>query len=446
MESCILDVFRTTPQAPRNNRHETERGFPVKKQARAKSAPSPADVERFDPAPGSGLSAAQVEQRKREGLCNTQPKPITKTVWQILRDNIFTLFNAFNFAVAACLLLVGAYENILFLGIVIANSFISIIQELRSKHMVEKLSVISLPRTTVVRGGAEKEVAVEEMVLDDVTVLTAGRQICADSIVLDGEIEANEALLTGESEPIAKRAGDALLSGSFVVSGRCRARVEHVGADNYASRLAADAKTYKKHRSILLDSLNKIVKFTSIFVLPVGALLFLHAHFILDSGIADSVSSTAAAILGMMPKGLVLLTTASLVLGVIRLARKQTLVQELFCIETLSRVDVLCLDKTGTLTQGRMTVNKIVPLDESVLPAPLSPCLGSFIQALDDNNATFQALAAHFTEPEEGLSPQCKTPFSSARKWSSVTFEGKGTVIVGAPDVLLRGRGFPPPP
>ena len=280
--------------------------------------------------------------------------------------------------------------------------------------------------------------------LDDILVLRMGGQICADAIVAAGEVEVNEALLTGEAEPIRKSRGDMLLSGSFVVSGACRARVEHIGSENYATKIALDAKKYKKVHSDLMNALDKIVKFTSFFILPLGALLFLHARFVLDHSLEGAVVSTAAALIGMMPKGLVLLTSVSLAVGVIKLARKKTLVQELFCIENLSRVDMLCLDKTGTITQGKMTVSDILPLTAQP-PFDLEEAVGSFIGALDDNNATFLALGERF--PAQGRwRAVCRTPFSSARKWSSVTFEGRGTVLVGAPEILLRGRsGLLPP-
>ena len=394
--------------------------------------------------PDVGLTAQQVREQEARGLSNIQPSHNTKTVGQIVRDNTLTLFNLFNFALAACIALVGAYENLLFLIIIFVNSGVGIVQEIRSKRMVEKLSLISMPKAVALRDGREQAVPVEELVLDDILVLRMGGQICADAIVAAGEVEVNEALLTGEAEPIRKSRGDMLLSGSFVVSGACRARVEHIGSDNYATKIALDAKKYKKVHSDLMNALDKIVKFTSFFILPLGALLFLHARFVLDHSLEGAVVYTAAALIGMMPKGLVLLTSVSLAVGVIKLARKKTLVQELFCIENLSRVDMLCLDKTGTITQGKMTVSDILPLTAQP-PFDLEEAVGSFIGALDDNNATFLALGERF--PAQGRwRAVCRTPFSSARKWSSVTFEGRGTVLVGAPEILLRGRsGLLPP-
>lgn len=348
--------------------------------------------------PDVGLTAQQVREQEARGLSNIQPSHNTKTVGQIVRDNTLTLFNLFNFALAACIALVGAYENLLFLIIIFVNSGVGIVQEIRSKRMVEKLSLISMPKAVALRDGREQAVPVEELVLDDILVLRMGGQICADAIVAAGEVEVNEALLTGEAEPIRKSRGDMLLSGSFVVSGACRARVEHIGSDNYATKIALDAKKYKKVHSDLMNALDKIVKFTSFFILPLGALLFLHARFVLDHSLEGAVVSTAAALIGMMPKGLVLLTSVSLAVGVIKLARKKTLVQELFCIENLSRVDMLCLDKTGTITQGKMTVSDILPLTAQP-PFDLEEAVGSFIGALDDNNATFLALGGAVSRP-----------------------------------------------
>ena len=399
---------------------------------------------RLSPSPSTGLTAEEVREQEARGLKNTQPLHNTKTVGQIIRDNTLTLFNLFNFALAAAIALVGSYENLLFLLVILLNILVGIVQEIRSKRMVEKLSVISMPRARVVRDGREQEIPVEDLVLDDITVHRMGGQICADAIVAEGEIEVNEALLTGEAEPVRKQPGDWLLSGSFVVSGHCRARVEHIGADNYATKIALDAKKYKKVRSELMNALDKIVKFTSFFILPLGALLFLHSYFVLDNSLQETVTTTSAALLGMLPKGLVLLTSVSLVVGVIKLAKQQTLVQELFCIENLSRVDMLCLDKTGTITQGRMKVSDVLPLTGAP-PFEIGPAVGSFVDALQDSNATFVALQERFPRKND-WKPIARTPFSSARKWSSVTFRGEGTVLVGAPEILLRGRAFALPP
>lgn len=402
------------------------------------------DPQRLQPSLSTGLTAGQVADRKEKGLQNIQPQHQTKTVGQIFRDNIFTLFNAFNFGLAVCIAAVGAYENLLFMLVIIVNTAIGIVQEIRSKRMVENLSLISMPKAVVIRDGTEQEIAVEELVLDDVSVLCMGKQICADALVAEGEVEVNESLLTGEAEPILKKPGDLLLSGSFVVSGRCLARVEHIGTDNYATKIALSAKQYKKVHSDLMNALNKIVKFTGFFILPLGALLFLHAYFILKQPLDFSVTSTAAALLGMLPKGLVLLTSVSLMVGVIKLARKRTLVQELFCIETLSRVDILCLDKTGTITEGKMSVAEILPM-EGAEGDEVEKLAGRFVGAMEDNNATFLALRERFPALTDWKTIG-RTPFSSARKWSSASFEGHGTILLGAPERLLPGASDRLPP
>lgn len=401
------------------------------------------EPERLQPSLTAGLTEEQVAAQKQRGLQNIQPQHQTKTVGQIFRDNIFTLFNAFNFGLAVCIAAVGAYENLLFMMVIIFNTAIGIVQEIRSKRMVENLSLISMPKALVIREGREQEIAVEDLVLDDVAVLRMGKQICADALVADGEVEVNESLLTGESEPILKKPGDLLLSGSFVISGKCLARVEHIGADNYATKIALSAKKYKKVHSDLMNALNKIVKFTSVFILPLGALLFLHSYFSLAQPLQQAVTSTAAALLGMLPKGLVLLTSVSLMVGVIKLARKKTLVQELFCIETLSRVDILCLDKTGTITEGKMSVAEILPMN-GTQAAEIEMLAGRFTAAMEDNNATFLALRERFA-PAADWKVTCRTPFSSARKWSSASFEGEGTILMGAPEVLLRDAAALPP-
>lgn len=397
--------------------------------------------QRLHPAVDTGLTPEEVVRRTAQGLTNTQPEPITKSTWEIIRDNTFTLFNLFNLAIAVALILVGAYKNVLFFGVIFLNVLIGIAQELRSKKMVEKLSLIALPKANVIRGGVEKRIPVEELVLDDIIFLEAGAQVSADATVRDGTVEVNESLLTGESEPVVKGEGELLLSGSFIVSGSCHAQVEHIGADNFATKIVLAAKKYKKSHSGLMEDLNRIVKFTGFFIIPFGLLLVVHSVFALRLSLYDTVVSVSAALLGMLPKGLVLLTTLSLVVGVIKLAQKKTLVQELFCIETLSRVDTICLDKTGTLTTGTMQVHKLIELDGDYLSVPLAALVADFTAALPDKNGTAEALRAGFTHPA-GLTPVDTVPFSSARKWSAVTFKEVGTVFVGAPDILLKNQNY----
>lgn len=399
------------------------------------------DNARFNPQINTGLTGDEVRLRREQGLTNTQPDHITKTTGQILKDNLLTLFNAFNIAIAICIALVGAYKNLLFLGVVVSNSLIGIVQEIRSKRMLDRLSLISRPRSTVVRDGQEQEIPAEELVLDDIIILHAGNQVCADSIVADGNVEVNESLLTGEAEPILKTRGDMLLSGSFIVSGKCFAKAEHIGDGNFAAKIAAEAKKYKRINSRLMNSLNQIVKFTSLFIIPFGILLFFHSRNFLRQSLTDSVLTTSAALLGMFPKGLVLLASVSLTVGVIKLSKQKVLVQELYCIEILSRVDTICIDKTGTITKGQMKVTNVIPLDKGALSVSIDDAAGSFVQALDDNNSTFMALKEYF-KADKTLKPIHKTPFSSARKWSSVTFESIGTIIIGAPEILLQDQDY----
>ena len=392
-------------------------------------------VSRFQPDPAQGLSAAQVQTRRRQHLQNNAPEPVGRSTGVIFKENICTLFNLFNVLIALALALVGAWSNLVFLLIITLNTCLGIAQELRAKKLVDKLSLLSRPTAHVVRDGVACEVAVSDLVLDDVLILQSGQQICADATVLSGTIEANEALLTGESDPVAKQPGDGVLSGSFVVSGRCRARVEHVGADNYAAQLAHEAKQHKKIHSELMASMQKVTRFTGFFIGPLGLVLLLEALFLQHTALNSAVVSTAAALLGMLPKGLVLLISISLAVGVARLAKKNILVQALFSLETLAHVDVLCLDKTGTLTQGTLQVESLVPLHDAP-PVDVDPLLRSFLQHTSDNNATHEALCRAF-RPGGPFTPLASVPFSSARKWSAMTFDGQGTLVLGAPERLL---------
>ena len=396
---------------------------------------------RFDADPHAGLNAEEVRQRQEAGLHNTVQKKIAKSTGQIFRENICTLFNLFNVLIAVALALVGAWSNMVFILIIALNTAIGIVQELRAKKLVEKLSLLSAPSASVVRDGAVRSLPVESLVLDDVLVLDAGSQICADAVLLEGEIEANESLLTGESDPIGKRPGDHVLSGSFVVSGKCRAQVEHVGDENYATHLSQEVKKLKQVNSELLRSMRKVTRFTGFLIVPLGILLFLEAFFLRGGALDAAVVSTAAGLLGMLPKGLVLLISISLAVGVGRLAKQKILVQDLYALEMLAHVDTLCLDKTGTITQGRMQVESLCPLGAQP-PVPFEELMGSFLHFSDDNNATFQAMAQYFSE-NRLHAPAQKVPFSSQRKWSAMTFAGLGTLVLGAPD-RLTDRPLPP--
>lgn len=386
----------------------------------------------------AGLTSAQVKRKKEEGKQNVIPEKVTKSTGQILKDNICTLFNLFNALIAIALALVGAWSNMLFILIIALNTLIRIVQELHAKKLVDRLSLLSMPTAKVIRDGQALEVPVQELVEEDVVELEAGKQVCADSVILAGEVEVNESLLTGESDPVPKSAGGHLLSGSFIVSGKCRARVEHVGAENYAAKIASEAKRLRGVHSELLSSMQKVTRFTGFFIPPLGILLFLEAFFVRGDTVNHAVVTTAAGLLGMLPKGLVLLISVSLAVGIITLSKKRVLVQELFALETLAHVDTLCLDKTGTLTQGKMQVEQVT-VTALGRRMEFEKLMGAFLQFTDDNNATFQALNAYFEKNTAFVSGQ-RIPFSSERKWSAVELKNVGYFVAGAPERLGAGR------
>lgn len=392
--------------------------------------------------PLSGLSAAEVEMRRIQGKGGSPAPRITKSRGQIIRENVFTLFHLLNFLLAALLFAVGAYSNMLFIAIIILNIIIGTAQELKAKKLVDELSLLGRPRIRVRRSGKDVPVELEEVVKDDLLVLESGNQICCDAVVVEGMLEVNESLLTGESDGVVKEEGGELLSGSFVIAGKALARVIHVGDENYAAKLANEVKREKETASELLGSMRKVTQFTSFFILPLGIVLLLEALFLRGASAEEAVVSSAAALLGMLPKGLVLLISVSLAAGVIRLAKSRILVQNIYALETLAHADVLCLDKTGTITDGRLRVCRAEPMtegstkNESFWENQADWLIKSYLAASDDNNATFQALKAWFGE-ELLLEPFCKISFSSKRKWGSVSFSTAGTVFVGAPEKLL---------
>ena len=386
----------------------------------------------------AGLTSAQVKRKKEEGKQNVIPEKVTKSTGQILKDNICTLFNLFNALIAIALALVGAWSNMLFILIIALNTLIGIVQELHAKKLVDRLSLLSMPTAKVIRDGQALEVPVQELVEEDVVELEAGKQVCADSVILAGEVEVNESLLTGESDAVPKSAGGHLLSGSSIVSGKCRACVEHVGAENYAAKIASEAKRLRGVHSELLSSMQKVTRFTGFFIPPLGILLFLEAFFVRGDTVNHAVVTTAAGLLGMLPKGLVLLISVSLTVGIITLSKKRVLVQELFALETLAHVDTLCLDKTGTLTQGKMQVEQVT-VTALGRRMEFEKLMGAFLQFTDDNNATFQALNAYFEKNTAFVSGQ-RIPFSSERKWSAVELKNVGYFVAGAPERLGAGR------
>ena len=361
----------------------------------------------------------------------------TKSTAEIIRDNVCTVFNLLNVIIAVALALVHAWSNLFFIFIIIVNTLIGIYQEIKAKKLVEKLSLLSMPVAHVLRDGRELEVHPDSVEKGDVLLLESGNVICADSRVLSGSAEINESVLTGESRPVLKRAGDDLLSGSSVISGKCRAEVIHTGEENYAAKLVSEVKKYKSANSELMSSMKKVTRITSFFIVPLGIIAFLEALLVRNMTIADAVISSSAGLLGMLPKGLVLLMSVGLAIGVIRLSKKNVLVQELYSLENLAHCDVLCLDKTGTLTVGHMEVEQVIPLGCD--KARAQQLLASYVSASEDNNATFCALKEYCTHaaPQRAFAG---VPFSSARKWSSVTLENGEYLVLGAYERLgLKG-------
>lgn len=383
-----------------------------------------------------GLTHGEVLQRQQRGEVNRQQKTISKSYSQIFRENICTLFNFLNVLIAIALALVGAWSNLVFIVIIIANVCIGIIQEIHAKKLVDELSLLMIPHVKVLRDQQQVTIHVDEIVMDDIMILEAGDQICCDSVVIDGEIEANESLLTGESDPIHKNQESDLLSGSSVISGKCYAKVIHVGEDNYTSRLTNEVKKAKELQSELLNSMRKVTKVTSFMIVPLGIILFLEAYFLRQDALSQAVISSSAGLLGMLPKGLVLLMSVSLAAGVTKLAKQKILIQDIYSLETLAHVDTLCLDKTGTITNGKMKVEKVEVL--SFLSSDtFTEYFGSYLHYSDDNNATYQAICDHFTLNEKHV-PSQKVAFSSQRKWSAMTFDDYGSIVMGAPERLMK--------
>lgn len=383
----------------------------------------------------AGLTLGEVEERKKRGEGGAGTAPITKSRGRIVRENVFTLFNFLNFLIAALLFAVGAYSNMLFIAIIILNIVIGIAQEWKAKKLVDELSILNRPTVCVRREGKEQRIGIEEVVRDDLTVLESGNQICSDAVVVSGTLEVNESLLTGESDAVVKEEGSVLYSGSSVISGKAYARVTRVGEENYAAKLASEVKREKKIQSELLGSMRRVTHFTSFLILPLGLLLFLEALYLRQASTYEAVTASAAALLGMLPKGLVLLISVSLAAGVIRLAKKKILVQNMYALETLAHVDTLCLDKTGTITDGKLKVRRVIPMSR-ISRGETDALVRAYTAASDDNNATFLAVKEKFP-PAANDQAVHKVPFSSKRKWGCVSFAGVGTVFMGAPEKLL---------
>ena len=384
-----------------------------------------------------GLTDKEVQEQIELGNINKSQESKLKTTKQIIYDNVFTLFNLYNLIIAIALLCVKAYTNTFFFLIITINVIIGIVQEIHGRNLVKKLSILNASKATVIRNGKEQKIDIEEIVLGDVILLSQGDQIPSDSYVLDGEVEVNEALLTGESDLILKSKDDKLLSGSYVTSGKCYAKVEKVGEDNFANSIINATKKYKENNSELINSMKKVTKFTSFVIIPVGIILFIQAYFYREAELAQAVVATAAALLGMLPKGLVLLITIALESGVIKLAKKDVLVQELYSIESLAHIDTICLDKTGTITQGEMRVSEIKTYNDKILPHSFNDMMTAFVNGMDDNNATFHAFKKHF-KGDNSFEIADKVAFSSERKWSSISFKNEGSIVVGAPERLFN--------
>ena len=375
-----------------------------------------------------GLTQAEVEARIADGQVNAIQDSSNRSVKDIVMGNTLTFFNFINIVLLALVLSVRSYKNMLFIFIIIANTLIGIFQEIKAKITLDKLKILTVSHVDVIRDGVKKSVTVSELVKDDVILLKSGGQIPADGVILDGEVDVNESLLTGESDSIHKTCGSKVLSGSFVTSGKAMCLLTEVGHDCYMEKLSSEAKQFKRYKTELQRNLDTILKFISIIIVPLGIILFAKQYWISGSTYEQAALDTVAAVLGMIPEGLVLLTSVALALGAVRLARRSTLVRELFCIETLARVDTLCLDKTGTITEGHLCVQGEESVKEDI---DLEQLMGRMVSALGDENETFQALRQHYKR-NQSANTKLVLPFSSERKFSGVVFEGEGTYLMGA--------------
>ncbi|MGN8886010.1 HAD-IC family P-type ATPase [Blautia sp. HCP28S3_G10] len=419
----------------------------------------------------TGLTDEQVRERVEEGKVNADENPNTRTYKQIVRENTLTFFNFLNLVLLVLVLFVGSYKNAFFVCIIIINTLIGIAQEIRAKITIDKLAILTAKKSVVIREGQKWTVPTEELVIDDIVCLRTGDQVPADVRILEGGVEVNESLLTGESDNLPKNEGDELFSGSFVTSGEACCQIIHVGKDNYASQITSEAKEFKRHNSELKNSLNAILKVISVIIVPLGALLFYKQYYLAGDSFRDSIVSMVAGVLGMIPEGLVLLTSVALTLGALVLANKKTLVQELYCIETLARVDTLCLDKTGTITEGTMCVEGVESWNgetaesEQLIAAEENPetaetdgktvpeeqvesladeenlklietCMCNLMYVLKDENATADALRKRFPA-SQSFTLDHVIPFSSDRKYSGAVFEETGTCLFGAVQFLF---------
>lgn len=392
----------------------------------------------YSPTPETGLTGVRAVELTAAGQANKLSEDGGKTTGEILRDNLFTWFNLLNVILALCLLAVGSYKNMLFILIIFSNAFIGTFQEIRARNTIRRLQLLNAPSVHVLRDGLEVVMKPDELVRGDLVVLRAGDQVVADAMVRSGSGHAMESLLTGESDAIPKAENDWLYSGSYITEGRLTAQLVWVADESYAGRLMKEARKTERPKSVLMTELNRLIRFDSILLIPMGILLFLKQYLLNRNPLPASVTSSVAAMIGMIPEGLILLTSVAMAVGVVKLGRRNTLVQELYGIETLARVDVLCLDKTGTITTGEMALESLEPADASM--EEMKDALSRFLGAFDDDSATLNALRKA-TAPVNA--PAVSTlPFSSARKKSAVSFADGSTLIMGAPEFVL-GTAFP---
>ncbi|MEE1186008.1 MAG: HAD-IC family P-type ATPase [Acutalibacteraceae bacterium] len=384
----------------------------------------------------SGLTSQQVQDRVAQGLVNKNSTPKTKSYGSIIASNVFTFFNIVNIAVAVLILSTGisfdTLKNIFFIFVVIFNSVLSILQQFKAKKAMDKLQIISSLKANVIRDGKKQEIDVEQVVLDDVLVLSAGNQIVADCVILSGSVDVDESMLTGEADAVNKNEGDSLLSGSFVISGKVYARVTAVGEQSYSAKVTKSAKRLRKNTSEILNTIMLIIKFMTVVNVPLGALLYFVKVFVQGWEHSEVIISIGGSVIGMMPEGLVLLTTAVFTLTSLKLGLQRILSQDMYSAESLARVDVLCLDKTGTLTSGEMTVQEVMQIDNSI---DLQQAISAFISASDDDNATINALRNYY-KSQSDVSCTKFYPFNSAKKMSCAYFENKGSLVLGAADYI----------
>ena len=414
-----------------------------KQPAAAQPQPERPQVPLLETDPAKGLTAEQAAQRMAAGLDNRAAASPTRSETEIIRDNIFTFFNLVFIVLALCLALVGSFANMTFLGVVIANTIIGTVQQLRSKRTVDQLTLVAAHKVRCLRDGKGILLPSEELVRDDIVEFTSGEQICADAVVCTGSAQANEALITGEAEPVPKNVGDVLRSGSFLVSGRCTVRLTHVGAESYASKLATEAREggHKVAKGEMMRSLDGLIRVIGIALIPMGVVMFLKQYVSLELPLRDSVEATVAALIGMIPEGLYLLTSVALAVSMVRLAQRKVLAQDMNCIETLARVDVLCVDKTGTITEARMEAGEPLLLTPDAWPQDrVYTVLHSIYAGTEPDNDTARAMVQRFGKQNGTPWPrQSVVPFNSAYKWSAATF-AEGSFVVGAPEFVAGAR------